>query len=167
MLFRGDINPHSHYSSRREKLLENLFSGEVLRELWRRGIYEVDLLHSDIDASSYDVVLELPNGVRHIQLKASTGRKPIVANGKIVDRISGCIIVMVVSKDTLDFEEFLWLGNGLQQPCFDIRTLPKAKHTKADSTGAKAKRVDSYRVAVGKFERLSNFVSLVDKLLSS
>ena len=161
----NEINPHSHYSSRREKLLESLFSGEVLRELWCRGIYEVDLLHSDIDASGYDVVLEIPNGVRHIQLKASTKRKLIVANGKITDRQSGCIVVMIVSEDDLSFKEFLWFGNMLNQPCSDIRAFPQARHTKGDSTGNKATRLDTYKVSVGKFERLPDLVSLVDKLI--
>jgi len=158
------VNPHSYYSSRREKLLESLFAGEVLRELWRRGIYEVDLLHSDIDASGYDVVLELPNGVRHIQLKASTKRKQIVANAKISDKSSGCIVVMIISESTLDFTEFLWFGNEIGKPCPDIRAFPKARHTKADSTGTKAKRQDTHKVSVGKFERVKGFVSLVDNL---
>ena len=161
-----EVNPHSYYSSRREKLLESLFAGEVLRELWRRGIYEVDLLHSDIDASGYDVVLELHNGVRHIQLKASTKRKLVVANAKISDRPSGCIIVMIISEDTLNFTEFLWFGNELCKPCPDIRTFPKARHTKGDATGVKAKRQDTYKVSVGKFERVTSFTSLVDRLIS-
>ena len=161
-----DINPHFHHSSRREKILENLFSGEVLRELWRRKIYDVDLLHSDIDASGYDVVLELPDGVRHIQLKASTRRKQIVANGKIVDRPSGCIIVMIVSEVDLSFTEFLWLGDQLGKSCLDIRSLPKAKHSKADSTGKKANRKDTYKVSIGNFERLDSFSALVDKLIA-
>jgi len=160
-----DVNPHSYYSSRREKLLESLFAGEVLRELWRREIYEVDLLHSDIDASGYDIVLELQNGVRHIQLKASTKRKLVVANAKISDRPSGCIIVMIVSEDTLNFKEFLWFGNELSKPCSDIRRFPKACHTKGDSTGIKAKRQDTYKVSVGKFERVTSFELLVDKLI--
>ncbi len=162
----GDLlNPHSHYSSRREKILENLFSGEVLRELWRRKIYEVDLLHSDIDASGYDLVLELPNGVRHVQLKASTKRKQITANAKISDRPSGCIVVMIVSEENLDFEEFLWFGNRLNQPCLDIRDFPKARHNKGDAEGVKAKRQDTYKVSIGKFERVKNFHILVDKLI--
>ena len=159
------MNPHSYYSSRREKILESLFSGEVLRELWRRGVYEVDLLHSDIDASGYDLVLELPHGVRHIQLKASTKRKAITANAKICDRPSGCIVVMIVSEDNLCFEEFLWLGDSLNQPCLDIRMMPKARHTKGNSLGVKTTRQDTNRVSVGKFERLESFGSLVDRLL--
>jgi len=166
MLAEDEINPHFHHSSRREKILENLFSGEVLRELWRRKIYDVDLLHSDIDASGFDVVLELLNGVRHIQLKASTKRKQIVANGKIVDRPSGCIVVMVVSEMDLSFSEFLWFGEELGKSCLDIRSFPKAKHTKADSTGRKANRKDTFKVSVGNFESLSSFSALVDKLVT-
>jgi len=145
--------------------LENLFSGEVLRELWNRNIFDVDLLHSDIDASGFDLVLELPGGVRHIQLKASTKRKQISANGKIVNRPSGCIIVMIVSEINLSFLEFLWFGNPLGNPCRNIRNYPKARHTKADSKGFKGQRSDTYKVSVGKFERLPDFGLLVDKLI--
>ena len=159
------MNPHSHHSSRREKILENLFVGEVLKELWCREFYEVDLLHSDIDASGYDVVLELPNGVRHIQLKASTKRKPITANAKICDRPSGCIVVMIVDEDTLNFTEFLWFGEELNQRCSGIRLLSKARHTKGNSLGEKAKRQDTFRVPTGKFERLKSFEDLVDRLV--
>ena len=164
MLANPEPNPHSYFSARREKILENLFSGEVLREFWIRGVYDVDLLHSDIDASGYDIVLELSQGVRHIQLKASTKRKQITANAKISDRQSGCIIVMIVSEDNLEIEEFLWFGNSLGEKCPDVRSFPSAKHTKADSTGKKSKRVDSYKISVGNFERIGDFGSLVDKL---
>ena len=160
-----EVNPHSYYSSRREKLLENLFSGEVLRELWRRGIYEVDLLHSDIDASGYDLVLELPDGVRHIQLKASTKRKQIIANAKICVRPSGCVVVMIVSEENLSFQEFLWFGDRLNQQCSDLRVLPKARHSKGNSKGVKLTRQDTHKVSVGNFERVESFVHLVDKLI--
>ena len=159
------VNPHSFYSSRREKLLESLFAGEVLKELWQREIYEVDLLHSDIDASGYDIVLELPTGVRHIQLKASTKRKQVIANAKISDKPSGCIVVMIICESTLDFKEFLWFGGTLENPCPNIRHLPKARHTKADSTGVKSKRQDTHQVSAGKFERLESVKFLVDKLI--
>lgn len=127
-------------------------------------MYEVDLLHSDIDASGYDVVLELPNGVRHIQLKASTKPKQVTANAKITDRPSGCIIVMIVDEETLTFEEFMWFGGQLGKPCPEIRTFPNARHTKGDSKGYKANRQDTYKVSAGKFERVKGFKSLVDKL---
>jgi len=160
------VSPHALFSARREKILENLFSGEVLKELWCRAVFDADLLHSDIDASGYDIVLELPDGVRHIQLKASTKRKLITANAKICDRPSGCIIVMIVSEDTLDFEEFLWFGNALGQKCDDIRNFPSARHSKGNSQGHKSFRQDTFRVTVGKLERVESFAGLVDRLTS-
>jgi hypothetical protein len=50
----------SHFlqSSLREKLLEHLFIGELLRRLWRLGRRDIEVLRAEIDASGYDLVLE-------------------------------------------------------------------------------------------------------------
>ena len=61
----------SVHSSRREKLVEHLFVGEVLRKLWCWGVYDVDVLRAETDAAGYDIVIEVASVVRHIQLKSS------------------------------------------------------------------------------------------------
>ena len=58
------------HSSYRERLIEHLFVGEVLRTLWLSGISEVEVLKSEVDGEGYDLVLECRSVVRHIQLKA-------------------------------------------------------------------------------------------------
>lgn len=154
---------HFLHSSRREKILENIFIGEVLRELWRRKIYDAELLQSDIDAAGYDLVLSLDSGIRHIQLKAATKPKSWAVNGKIVDKPSGCVIVILVA-DNLSIEGFLWFGNELGKPCDNIRELTSAKHSKGDATGKKAERKDTYKMGVSKFTKLNSFEAVVNAL---
>jgi hypothetical protein len=67
---------HSTHSSTREKALEHIFLGDLLRSLWRRGIHDVEILRPEIDRNGYEFVIGC-NGIRRsIQLK--TTRK----NGK-------------------------------------------------------------------------------------
>ena len=44
----------SPHSSRREKLAEHIFLGEVLRNLWCAGVHKVDVLRAETDAVGYD-----------------------------------------------------------------------------------------------------------------
>ena len=52
----GPANPAD--SSLREKLLEHLFVGELLRTLWRRGARRVELLRAEVDAGG----MRVPHG---------------------------------------------------------------------------------------------------------
>jgi hypothetical protein len=47
---------HSTHSTLRERIVGNLFIGDVLRTLWRRGITDVEILRPEFDAHGYDVV---------------------------------------------------------------------------------------------------------------
>ena len=62
---------HSEHSSNREKLLEHLFIGEVLRCLWRKGIATAEFLRPEVDSGGYDLVIDCNSILRHIQLKSS------------------------------------------------------------------------------------------------
>jgi hypothetical protein len=62
---------HSLHSSQREALLEHLFSGEVMRQLWLLGIFNLEVLKPEVDYSGYDLVFETGPIVRHVQLKST------------------------------------------------------------------------------------------------
>lgn len=66
-----DDKIHSLRSSHREALLEHLFAGEIMRRLWIRGEWRLEVLKPQVDDGGYDLVLEANNIVRHIQMKAS------------------------------------------------------------------------------------------------
>jgi hypothetical protein len=38
------------YSTLRERIVEHVFVGDALRELWRKGVYDVEVLRSEFDA---------------------------------------------------------------------------------------------------------------------
>src|SRR6267154_3380831 len=87
----------SHYveSSAREKLVEHVFLGELLRGLWRRDIRDLEILRPEVDSGGYDLALECRGLIRHVQLKSShrdARRVEITANVKLVDRPSACIL---------------------------------------------------------------------------
>jgi hypothetical protein len=131
--------------------------GYRLRHLWQRGVYQVEVLKSQVDDSGYDLILECNHIVRHIQLKASfvgatTSR--ITANIKLGQKPSGCILWLIFHPDTLDLHEFLWFGNGAGQPLPDITDFPIATHTKANAAGQKANRPNIRIVDKRRFERL-------------
>jgi hypothetical protein len=49
-------NVHSTRSSHREALLEHLFAGEVMKHLWQRGDWRLEVLKPQVDDSGCDVM---------------------------------------------------------------------------------------------------------------
>ena len=103
----------SHYaeSSAREKLIEHVFLGELLRGLWRKNVRDLEILRPEVDSGGYDLALECRGIVRHVQLKSAHGdakRAAITANVKLIDRPSGCILWIYFDPDTLLLGPFLW-----------------------------------------------------------
>jgi hypothetical protein len=144
---------HTAKSSYREMLLEYLFVGELLRHLWKRGIYSVEVLKPQTDDAGYDLVVECNSFIRHIQLKAShlgasTARVNI--NKRLAEKPSGCVIWIWFNSETLKLESFLWFGGPPGKSLPDISELKAAKHTRGD--------------AQGRFERLESICCLVERL---
>ena len=48
------MSVHTEQSSYREKLLEHLFVGDVLRELWSWGVTDAEFLRPEVDCGGYD-----------------------------------------------------------------------------------------------------------------
>ena len=62
---------HFLESGLREKVIEHLFVGDLLRCLWRRGSRDIEVLRAEVDRAGYDLVLESNGVLRQVQLKAS------------------------------------------------------------------------------------------------
>ena len=143
----GDITESdSLYSSRREKLVEHLFVGEVLRNLWCRRVYDVDVLRAETDSSGYDIVIEVGRIARQIQLKSSarcakTARQKVhLALGQ---KVSGCVVWVQFDPSDMALGPFLWFGGPPGEQLPDIRdekVFPVAKHNKANAKGKKAEK---------------------------
>lgn len=129
-------------SSLREKLIEHVFIGDLLRLLWRRGIPDVEVLRAEVDRGGYDLVLECDNVLRHIQFKSShrgARTSEVSVNIKLAAKPSGCVIWVLFDRDTLQLGPFLWFGAapGHRLPLLGEKV---ARHSKADSNGLKAER---------------------------
>ena len=99
---------HSTHSSYREKLVEHLFVGELLRLLWRKDFFNLGVLKPEVDNDGYDVVLAYGTVLRHVQLKCSLVSSK--ADGQNVNaalaRKSGGCVVWILVNDDLSFVSF-------------------------------------------------------------
>jgi hypothetical protein len=160
---------HALHSSYREMVLEHAFIGDLLRYLWTRGVYTVEVLRSEVDASGYDIILEYNAIVRHVQLKSSfagSTTQSVNVHTKLQRKPGGCVIWIIFNRDTLDVHEFLWFGNPPGEQLPDITQFPIAKHAKADSTGRKNERPDIRVISRKRFTTLRTIADVADSLFN-
>jgi hypothetical protein len=153
-------------SSHREKVVEHVFLGELLRHLWVARIAGVQVLKPEVDAAGYDLVLSLGKVIRHVQLKtsmhdASTQSQPI--HGSLGEHASGCV-VWIVLNENLSFDHFLWFGGKPGRPLPDLGRFKRARHARANAQGVKAVRAQTWRVPKTAFEVLPDMGALVERL---
>jgi hypothetical protein len=164
----GDALDRSHFlqSSLREKLLEHVFIGELLRCLWRQGRRDIEVLRAEIDASGYDLVLECNRVLRYVQFKSShrgAATRDVNVHLNLARKPGGCVIWILFDADKLELGPFLWLGarGGQALPPLGERI---ARHAKGDSTGIKAPRPNLRVVGKNTFKPLQNIEALVEEL---
>ena len=142
--------------------------GECLKALWRRGVYDVAILRSEVDAAGYDIVFECRGVVRHFQLKSSySGAKTAQQklSNKLREKRSGCAIWMRFDPVTLILGPFYWYGNPPGRKMDDLsKAFRKAKHTKGNSLGIKLERANSYAVPRQFFRELRTIDDVVTAL---
>lgn len=160
---RQEDNFHFVHSTLRERVVEHVFVGAVLKRLWQRGVTDVEVLRSEFDAGGYDLVLSLRKVVRHIQFKT------VLVDGKaastkvslkLLEKSSGCIIWIVVERN-LEFESYLWYGGSPGQPLPDIRQMKVAKHTKSNVSGTKMERPNHRIIPRSRFKEVGSLDDLL------
>lgn len=127
---------HFIQSSTREKVLEHLFVGDLLRCLWRQGVRDPEILRAEVDKGGYDLVLEANGILRHVQLKSShrTAKTSQVGINIALERKpSGCVIW--IRFNPASGRSYGSAGEPL--PALGGRI---GKHTKGNNTGAKTER---------------------------
>ena len=162
-----DKKIHSMNSMLRECIVEHLLIGKILRTLWRRGIYDAEILRSEYDAGGYDLVLTYRDLVRHVQLKTMLdgGKTDEFKIGlRLADRPSGCVICVVVSAD-LKLARYLWFGGTPGEPLPTITQMKVARHSKGTAKGVKLERAAHRAVQLKKFTEVTAIESLVDCLV--
>ena len=172
-----ESNPNDYtQSSLRESLIEHLFVGEILKNLWLSKRTEVEVLKPQVDNSGYDLAIECRSGcedgrsiLRHIQLKAShTGAKRAKVNVslKLTQKPNWCVIWIFFDPANLKLGPFLWFGTEPGKPPHDISTLKFTKHTKGDSMGLKKERPGFREVSKSKFTPLDSIGDVIKLLFS-
>lgn len=157
---------HTGYSSQRERIIEHVFVGELLRRLWVLGIADVELLRSEVDAGGYDLVLCHKAVVRHVQFKSVVegGRAAsVTVNLKLAEMPSGCIVWLVVGPD-LALRAFRWFGGRPGEPLPDVSARQTARHARANAQGVKQVRPGHRVLQSRDFQALHSLDELVERL---
>lgn len=157
---------HSIHSVLRERIVEHLFVGDMLRRLWQRGVTDVEVLRSEFDAGGYDLVLSRGEIVRHVQLKTvvqggRTGSVKVSMN--LMTKPSGCVLCIVVTPE-LDVCGYRWFGGLPGQILPDIANRKIARHTKANADGAKLERPNLRVVDLREFGQVESLDATLERL---
>ena len=157
---------HSTHSSTREKALEHIFLGDLLRALWRMGMHDVEILRPEIDRNGYEFVIGC-NGIRRsIQLKTTrkNGKaQAVTVNCRLASEPSGCVIWILFDEKTLQLGPFLWLGQGSGVKLQDLGNKV-AKHARGNKDGVKPERPGHRVVSKSRFTRFDSMHQLVKTL---
>lgn len=164
------MDNHFLRSSYREKLLEHLFTGEVMKYLWRSNKFFLEMLSPQVDSGGYDLVLEANSIVRHVQLKGTFNGSKVArwpVNLGLVGKPSGCVIVIKFDQDTLKLGPYLWLGGKPGKALPDISDCKMAKHANGNAQGEKLFRKNSCIVPRAHFEQIEDIKELSQRLFGT
>jgi hypothetical protein len=156
-------------STQRELLIEHLFVGEVMREMWRRGLPHLQVSKPQADNSGYDLILEEGKVIRHVQLKSSLARAKaagVKVHLALAAKPSGCVIWVRFDPQTLALGPFLWFGGAPGDPLPPLSAYRIAKHTKGNSTGFKAERPNLRVVPKSRFTSLASIEEVINRLFA-
>ena len=144
---------HYMHSTLRERIVEHIFVGDVLRTLWRHGATDVEILKPEFDAHGYDVVMSRGPIVRHVQLKTQAAGKVSVGRS-LAEKPSRCVVWIGLNKDTLELGPFFWFGAlpGVALP--DISAYPNPKRTTHNALGVRPVRKNHHVIPPKAFTKL-------------
>jgi hypothetical protein len=161
------MEQHFLHSSYRERLIEHLFVGELLKHSWLERGCRLEVAKPEVDNSGYDLIIEENSVVRHLQLKASS-RAAKTAKQNVHTALgvkpSGVVVWVQFDSDTLDLGPFLVFSGMPGEPLPDISTFKVAKHTKGNSEGFKAERPAIRSVPKRHFVRYESAVEVYEAL---
>lgn len=149
---------HWEASSLREKLIEHLFVGELLRFLWCSGRRDIEVLRVEVDRGGYDLALECNNVLRHLQLKASHRNavaRSVNVNIALGAKPSGCVIWIRFDAATMALGPYLWFGGARGERLPDLGDRV-SRQPRADSTGRKAERPGMRQLARTRFRSIES-----------
>ncbi|MGZ0710091.1 hypothetical protein ACWPKO_17310 [Coraliomargarita sp. W4R53] len=164
------MNSHTHNSVFREKLIEHLFIGELLKCSWQDETCSVEISKPEVDRKGYDLIIESGRIIRHVQLK-TTRKNGSTASQKLhialAEKPSGCVIWIYFDEDNMELGPFLFFGGSAGDPLPSLEGMKVAKHNKGDKDGTKAERPEIRVASKGKFEKYSTVREIHDRLLKA
>jgi hypothetical protein len=164
------MEEHSQNSSYREKLIEHLLIGELLKHSWKTKDFSLEVSKPEVDNSGYDLIAEANGVIRHIQLKAAfIGSKTARQNvhTSLARKPSGCVVWVYFNSDTLELGPYLFFGGKPGESLPSIEGYKVAKHTKGDADGYKAKRPSIRVINKGEFIKSESVKQLYAALFGS
>ncbi len=161
------MEQHYRHSSFREKLIEHLFIGELLKLSWMRGDCALEVARPEVDRSGCDLIAEHGQVIRHIQLKAShrgaVARSQNVHLG-LATKPAGCVVWIRFDAATLTLGPFLFFGNGPAEPLPLLADFRVARHTKANMAQVKSERPNLRVIPQTAFETLPDIAAVYARL---
>lgn len=159
------MSQHTEHSSYREKLIEHLFVGELLKLSWLHHACALEIAEPEVDNSGYDLIAEVPGRVRHIQLKTSiiggsTASQKV--HTKLAAKPSGCVVWIYFNESTLQLGPFYYFEVNAES----LGTRKIAKHTKGNRDGVKAERQNIRVVPKGSFSRIDSIADIYARLFN-
>ena len=161
------MSKNTEHSSYREKLIEHLFVGELLKISWQHDDCELEVSYPDVDNAGYDVIKERRRIIRHIQLKASyVGGKTASqkVHIRLADKPSGCVVWLYFDEDSLELGPFLFFGGAPGKPLLSLSGAKIARHTKGDQDRFKAERPNIRVLNKGRFTRYETIQAVYEAL---
>ena len=157
------MSQHTENSSYREKLIEHLFVGELLKLSWLHHACALEVAMPEVDNSGYDLIAEVQGRVRHIQLKTSiVGGKTASqkVHTKLAEKPNGCVVWIYFNEDTLRLGPFFYFDVNVKS--LGMRKI--AKHTKGNKDGVKAERQNIRVVPKGSFTKIESIEDIYARL---
>ena len=158
-----DLTLDTHQSVYRERLLEHLLIGDLLKYSWLHAGASLEVSQPSIDRSGHDVVLEANGVTRHLQLKSSSRAARTPAQNVhlgLAAKPSGCVVWTRFDRATMTLGPFLFFGAepGLPLPPLDAFKI--AKHTKGNKDGVKQERPNLRVVRMSQFREIADIPAL-------
>lgn len=161
------MTQHFENSSYREKLIEHLFVGELLKVSWLRHKCSLEIAKPEVDNAGCDIIAEAKDVVRHIQLKTSmvggkTARQKVHA--RLAEKPSGCVVWIYFNATTMELGPFHYFGSRAGEKLPSLDQLKIAKHTKGNKDGLKAERKNIRILPKAMFKQLAGIEQVYEAL---
>ena len=159
-------DPAFVYSTVIEKTLEHRFLADLCSFLWTCGVTDFAVSQSEVDLYGYDVIVEVGEVVRHIQLKLGRlggKRSHVSVNLRLSAKPSGCVVWMFYRPEDLSIDHYRWLGSAPGHPLPSVGDRV-TKHTKGNAVGVKGERPGHRDVRKTQFEAVATIAELSQRL---